>query len=273
MILGMKFSGVRVQASLTALFLAVGLFLTNVPTTLAQAGDGCATSPDLTAEQRTALGNLTDADPATMSCQNLSADTSADTRSRRCITGACSGGTNRMCCLPGTGASRGLGGEEPSGPVRSSGGGTLRLQLPACVESGNCGLDDIVETGVNFANFLFGISGAIFLAIFVYAGFKYIFFASNPSEANSSKGMLVNATIGIILMFGASALVTTVYNAFRAGSSGGDARCTASFPANSCQPLSANWEDLDARNAEIRDRSCQPGLCGDDNRLVCCPTR
>ena len=269
----MKFLGVRFQVSVMSLVLALGLFLTNVPTTLAQAGDGCATSPDLTEEQQRAVRNIELADPANraadMSCQNVSADVPAG----RCITGACSGGANRRCCLPGTGASRGLGAEEPTAPARSGGGGTLRLQLPACVESGNCGLDDIVETGVNFANFLFGISGAIFLAIFVYAGFKYIFFASNPSEANSSKGMLVNATIGIILMFGASALVTTVYNAFRAGSSTGDARCTASFPANSCQPLSANWEDVDARNAEIRDRSCQPGLCGDDNRLVCCPTR
>jgi hypothetical protein len=269
----MKFSGVGFQVSVMSLVLALGLFLTNVPTTFAQAGDGCATSPDLTEEQQTAVRNIELADPANraadMSCQNVSADVPAG----RCITGACSGGANRRCCLPGTGASRGLGTEEPTAPARSGGGGTLRLQLPACIESGNCGLDDIVETGVNFANFLFGISGAIFLAIFVYAGFKYIFFASNPSEANSSKGMLVNATIGIILMFGASALVTTVYNAFRAGSSGGDARCTASFPANSCQPLSANWEDVDARNAEIRDRSCQPGLCGDDNRLVCCPTR
>lgn len=177
-----------------------------------------------------------------------------------------------MCCMPGTGADRGRSAETSTAPAGARSGGVLRLQLPDCVSDGNCGLDDLVKTGVNFANFLFGISGAIFLAIFVYAGFKYIFFASQSSEVSAAKGMLVNATIGIILMFGASALVTTVYNAFRAGGSGGDARCTASFPANSCQPLSANWEDVTARNAEIRDRSCQPGLCGDGNRLVCCPT-
>lgn len=241
-------------------------------------GDGCATSPDLTPAQQRELENLPDHEdgdastaPVEMSCQNLSGEGLSDVRSRRCITNACPG-TEAVCCLPGTGADRGRGDTEPSEPsVSGGGGGPLRLVLPDCINSGNCGLDDIIETGVNFANFLFGISGAIFLAIFVWAGFKYIFFASNPSEANSSKGMLVNATIGLILMFGASALVTTVYNAFRAGSSGGDARCAAAYPANSCQPLSANWEDLEARNAEIRTRSCQPGLCGDDNRLVCCP--
>jgi hypothetical protein len=257
--------------------LAVSCLLLIIPTNGVHAqGDGCATASTLTPAQQTAVRNIESADPAntaaSMSCQNLSADVSSDSRSRRCITGACPGGTDTMCCLPGTGADRGRGPTEPAEPGSGGGGGgPLRLQLPACIESGNCGLDDIIETGVNFANFLFGISGAIFLAIFVYAGFKYIFFASNPSEANSSKGMLVNATIGLILMFGASALVTTVYNAFRAGSSGGDARCVAAYPANSCQPLTANWEDVDARNAEIRERGCQPGLCGDDNRLVCCP--
>jgi len=254
------------------MLLVLGLFMSNVQMVSAQAGDGCAVpsaSRELTPAQTTALGNIPDAVPADMSCQNLSAGSSRD----RCISGACPGGTDTMCCMPGTGASRGLGGEEPAAPAGGGGGGgVLRLQLPSCVSDGNCGLDDLVETGVNFANFLFGISGAIFLAIFVYAGFKYIFFASQSSEVSAAKGMLVNATIGIILMFGASALVTTVYNAFRAGGSGGDARCTAAFPANSCQPLSANWEDVDARNAEIRTRSCQPGLCGDGNRLVCCPT-
>lgn len=265
-------------ASRFSLWLLAG-FLLSVPLSVvqAQAGDGCATAPSLTAAQQTSVRNIEAADPANraedMSCQNLSSDVSSDVRSRRCITGACSGGANRQCCLPGTGASRGLGTESPTETPRARSGGILRLQLPDCVQSGNCGLDDIIQTAVNFANFLFGISGAIFLAIFVYAGFKYIFFASNPSEANSSKGMLVNATIGIILMFGASALVTTVYNAFRAGSGGGDARCQAAYPSNSCQPLSANWEDVDARNAEIRERGCQPGLCGDNNRLVCCPNR
>ncbi|MCE9586454.1 pilin [Candidatus Uhrbacteria bacterium] len=222
---------------------------------------------DLTPGQISAFGDLTQ-----MSCQNLSAEVTPEARLQRCISGACPGGTDTMCCMAGTGASRGRTTTEPAAPAAGGGGGALRLQLPACIQSGNCGLDDIVETGVNFANFLFGISGAIFLAIFVYAGFKYIFFASQASEVSSAKGMLVNATIGIILMFGASALVTTVYNAFRAGGSGGDARCTASYPANSCQPLSANWEDVTARDAEIRTRRCQPGLCGDGNRLVCCPT-
>lgn len=251
---------------------AAAIFL--VPSAAVHAGDGCATADSLTPAQRTALTNLVATDPAntaeSMSCQDLSADVTAAARSQRCISGACTGGRNRMCCLPGTGAARETGG---AASTDDAGGGIFRLELPACVETGNCGLDDIVQTGVNFANFLFGISGAIFLAIFVYAGFKYIFFASNANEAGSAKGMLVNATIGIVIMFGASALVTTVYNSIRVGGSGDGEQCASLYPNHSCQALTANWSDEAARNAEIRERRCQPGVCGEGNRLVCCPNR
>ena len=257
-----------------AFLLAGFLLIVPMSAAQAQAGDGCAVmSPThvLTLAQITALANTPGLVDVDMSCRNLTADVSPDARLQYCISGACSGGTDVMCCMPGIGADRGLTPIAPGAPA--GGGGGLRLVLPACTANGDCGLNDIVQMGVNFANFLFGISGAIFLAIFVYAGFKYIFFASNSSEINSSKGMLVNATIGIILMFGASALVTTVYNSFRAGSSGSDAQCTASYPANTCQQLNADYGNVTARDAEIRERSCRPGLCGADNQLVCCPTR
>jgi len=261
---------------LVATLFSLAMFWSSTPVVFA-VGDGCATSDSLSATQRTALTNLLEANSgstaADMSCQDLSADVSATVRTQRCISGACTGGRNRMCCLPSTGAS---GGREPGtaeGEADESGGGILRLELPTCIESGNCGLDDILQTGVNFANFLFGISGAIFLAIFVYAGFKYIFFASNANEAGSAKSMIVNATIGIIIMFGASALVTTIYNSIRVGGTAGDEQCAALYENHSCQALTANWSDEAARNEEIRSRRCQPGLCGEDNRLVCCPNR
>jgi len=278
MMLGMKKEQLtRNSKQLLGWLLAVSCLLLTIPTSgvQAQAGDGCGTT-DLTPAQQTAVGNIQRADPendpATMSCQNV-AGVSRDTRSSRCISGACPGGADTMCCLPGIGASRGRVPEAPTEPAveRADRGGALRLQLPDCTRTGDCGLDDLVQMGVNFANFLFGISGAIFLAIFVYAGFKYIFFASNASEAASSKGMLVNATIGIILMFGASALVTTVYNSFRTGGSGGSERCAAAYPTFSCQALTANREDTDARSAEVTSRGCHPGLCGERNLLVCCP--
>lgn len=253
------------------LLLAGGLFFVNAPVVRAV---GSCPPETLTATQQASM-SLTATSPeiATMSCQTLGSEVTPADRLRKCISGACPGDSTVMCCLPGTGASRGLTPTSPTTPV-ATGGSVLRLQMPACTANGNCGLDDIVQMGVNFANFLFGISGAIFLAIFVYAGFKYIFFASNSSEVSSAKKMLVNATIGIVLMFGASALVTTVYNAARTGETGGSTaggadRCVASFSTYSCQPLSVSWSDVTARNAEIARRVCKAGLC--PGTLVCCP--
>lgn len=87
------------------------------------------------------------------------------------------------------------------------------------MNTGNCGLDDIVKTGVNFANFLFGISGAVLLATFVYGGVLYLI-AGKSGDVAKAKKMIVDALIGMVLVFGAGLLVTTVYNTFRPGSTG-----------------------------------------------------
>lgn len=251
-----------------------GLFFVRAQTVWA------ATCPptELTASQATSMSlSATAPEIATMSCQTLTAEVTPTQRLQKCIPGACPGDSTVMCCLPGTGAVRGLAPAAPASPATGGSGGALKLQMPTCTENGNCGLDDILQMGVNFANFLFGISGAIFLAIFVYAGFKYIFFASNSGTAKSSKDMLVNATIGIVLMFGASALVTTIYNAARTNSGAdgssvpaGSERCASAYQGYSCKPLTVAWSDVTARKEEIASKGCKPTLCSGE--LVCCPS-
>lgn len=254
-------------------FIAIACFL---PTAVfAQSGDGCATGSSLTPEQLTQLRNMSGSpDASTFSCQNVPSTMSADTRAGRCITGACSGGADRLCCLPGTGgrtAGTGTTGGTTGAttPARPAGS----LVLPACVSDGDCTLDDIVQTGVNFANFLFGISGAIFLAIFVYAGFKYIWSSSNPSEISKAKAMLVNATVGMLLIISAGVLVNFVYQAV-IGTGGGEATatntCERNHPGFTCTALSS---DASARATEITDRSCVPNQClASPDNVVCCPS-
>ncbi len=249
-----------------------GLFFVRAQTVWA------ATCPptELTASQATSMSlSATAPEIATMSCQTLTAEVTPTQRLQKCISGACPGDSTVMCCLPGTGAVRGLAPAAPASPATGGSGGALKLQMPTCTENGNCGLDDILQMGVNFANFLFGISGAIFLAIFVYAGFKYIFFASNSGTAKSSKDMLVNATIGIVLMFGASALVTTIYQSVRTSATesiaGGADTCVSTHAGHACQELTVAWTNVTAREAEITARHCYKNLCGSGNINVCCP--
>lgn len=163
-------------------------------------------------------GSTTPVDEATASstfssfaCQNVSTlDPAA--RSQRCVTGLCSGGTDNLCCTADVvGRGTGAGTATPAAAPRSS---FLRIELPGCVATGDCGLDDIVKTGVNFANFLFGISGAVLLATFVYGGVLYLI-AGKSGDVAKAKKMIVDALIGMVLVFGAGLLVTTIYNTFK----------------------------------------------------------
>jgi len=131
-------------------------------------------------------------------------------------------------------------------------------------------VDDIVKTGVYFANFLFGLSGAILLATFVYGGVLYIT-AGSSGNVGKAKDMIKNALIGMVLVFGAGALVTTVYDTFRSDTGGGADSCQASHPTFSCQYLTAPSTDSAAQQAEMTRRGCVPGLCAGDDTRRCCP--
>ncbi|MBP6944668.1 hypothetical protein KBD61_02625 [Patescibacteria group bacterium] len=100
-----------------------------------------------------------------------------------------------------------------------------RLGLPPCAVShdpsiaGKCTLNDIKAVAVNFANFLMGLAAAFFLAIFVWAGFKYIFFAYDSGVAADARKTLVSAAIGMLLVLGAATIVRFVSSAATGGSS------------------------------------------------------
>ena len=200
-------------------------------------------------------------------CQNVrSLDTTA--RSRNCVIGLCPGSDDVMCCAPGVGGREGSSGGSATGTA--GGSSFFRLRLPACVESGDCTVDDIVRTGVYFANFLFGLSGAILLATFVYGGVLYIT-AGSGKNVGKAKDMIKNALIGMVLVFGAGALVTTVYDTFRSDTGGRADRCQAEHPTFSCQYLTASASDDAAQQAEMTRRGCVPGLCAGDETRRCCP--
>lgn len=223
-------------------------------------------NPRMTDARRTSLENIssdTGVAREDFSCQDVG-DVSDTVVSGRCVTGLCPGAANIRCCVPGTGGRPG-GTEMDTGEEETPGGVGIpqRLILPACTETGDCDLDDIIQTGVNFANFLFGISGAVFLAIFVYAGILYLTAGGSTDRVGKAKRMLVQATIGMLLVVGAGIMVTFVHNAFRGGA--GD-RCEQAHEGFQCTELPE--EDLDE---EIRNRGCVRGLCPGAENNVCCP--
>lgn len=215
---------------------------------------------------------------SSLDCINVSG-LSATLRARSCVSSIiCAGSPDVQCCAPETGGRAGATGACVDDPeagitcptVTTGGGGFMRLELPACTKNGDCTLDDIVQTGVNFANFLFGISGAILLATFVYAGVLYLTAGSGES-VSKAKDMLKNAVIGMILVFGAGLLVSTVYDTFRSDSAGGSDTCTTSKPGFSCQYLSSTAADTTALQAEMTSRRCVADLCAGAPTRACCP--
>jgi hypothetical protein len=155
-----------------------------------------------------------------LNCLNVSG-LSPTLRSQSCVSSiTCAGSPDVQCCAPGTGGREGTAGADGgTAPAAGAGGGFLSLQLPSCISDGNCSLDDIVRTGVSFANLLFGLSGAVLLATFVYGGVLYLT-AGSSANVSKAKDMLKNALIGMVLVFGAGLLVSTIYNTFRSDTAG-----------------------------------------------------
>lgn len=93
-----------------------------------------------------------------------------------------------------------------SGSSAPSGGGSVQVPDPLNGADIPSLIGNIVRT---FA----GIAGSIALAIFVWGGFSYILSGGESSKVKASTEMLRNASIGIVLIFGAYMLTATIINA------------------------------------------------------------
>lgn len=92
----------------------------------------------------------------------------------------------------------------------SSGNGGMRFVLPSCTEDGNCSLTDIINTAIRAANFLLALSGLVFLATVLWAGAQLIFFAQDAKSIGKAQGMLVSASIAMIIIMVAGVAVRFV---------------------------------------------------------------
>ncbi len=129
------------------------------------------------------------------SCMNSSQGTN-------CVSGLCPGAANIQCCKQGAAG------------TTSTGGGNLGPLLPACAATGRCTLCDLIQVAVNFGEFLFAIVGALVLLFFVYGGFRMIISGGKPAEIEKGKSAMVNAVIGILIVFlaysGVNFIITAV---------------------------------------------------------------
>ena len=161
----------------------------------------------------------------------------------------------------------------PLGATTTTETGTLNMQswipsdVRACMRTGNCNPDHLVRIGAAFANFLFGLSGAIFLLTFVYGGFLYLTAGGASENVKKAQKMIVEAAIGMMLMFGASTLIRFVYKTVTPPS-----RCESerSSQGYACQYVAGETAAERAANGG----SCLTGLCNLSDQgpnIMCCP--
>ncbi|MEN9558252.1 MAG: hypothetical protein RL141_621 [Candidatus Parcubacteria bacterium] len=183
-------------------------------------------------------------------------------------------GTVTQCCVPGTGLA--LGAAAAAGAAAPVEAAPFGLVLPACIQTGNCGLNEVVFTGAQFANFLIQISGAVFLGIFVWGGFKYLT-AGTSKRSAEAKEMIIKATLAMALMMSAFVFIRFVQSALIEASvqqgttqkdTCGDDTQTASF---SCISLPVVETDAAAISKEMSARGCAADKCVGPANRQCCP--
>jgi hypothetical protein len=75
---------------------------------------------------------------------------------------------------------------------------------------GNYSLNDMLALGVNVANWILGVVGALALLFFVYGGFVFILSGGSEEKVREGKTVLMNAIIGLVIVFASYLIVQFV---------------------------------------------------------------
>lgn len=84
---------------------------------------------------------------------------------------------------------------ESSQPVRGF------LDNLACIQGGNCGLDDIAVGFVALINLLLGMMGAVALVYFIWGGVIWITSGGNMEKVGRGRNIMINTVLAIVVAF------------------------------------------------------------------------
>jgi hypothetical protein len=191
---------------------------------------------------------------------------------------------NETCPQPTTpaGTSGEASSEAGSGAsTQGSGGQTVpqlrspdRLVLPGCTKTGDCTLNDIVQTGVNFATFVMGLSGALFFAVFIYGGALYLLSFGNKSRVQKGKDAIKGAVIGMVFVLGAWTIVNTLVKGLKGQSTAAtppaQSKCQAQGAGYSCVTLQGSTSQAAVADGNAKGYTCKTGLCPGAVNVLCC---
>lgn len=117
-----------------------------------------------------------------------------------------------------------------------------------CVQKGDTTCEYSVSTfmrvGINVANIILGLVGALALVVFIYGGVRMLTSGGNAESVTAGKKSIMGAVVGIVLVFGSYTIITFAINKLLVPKSGyqfngqldagdsvvGKADCTAAAP-------------------------------------------
>lgn len=79
-----------------------------------------------------------------------------------------------------------------------------------CQSHGRCSTTDILQVILNIGTFILGISGSVFLLMFIIGGFTWMLSGGNDTLIKTGLDTMRDAVIGLIIIFSAYMIVNTV---------------------------------------------------------------
>ncbi|NUM25903.1 MAG: hypothetical protein HUU49_04825 [Candidatus Buchananbacteria bacterium] len=86
-----------------------------------------------------------------------------------------------------------------------------------------CGLNEMLQVGINFSKILLALTGSAALLMFVYGGAMFIMAAGKQEMVQKGKAAMTAAVIGIVIILGAYLIVNFTILALTKGEVGGNA--------------------------------------------------
>lgn len=79
---------------------------------------------------------------------------------------------------------------------------------------GDYELNDVLKIGTNIVKLIFGVVGSLTLLFFVYGGVMFLISAGSSDKVQKAKTILINSTIGLIIVFASYLIVDFTIKAF-----------------------------------------------------------
>lgn len=79
-----------------------------------------------------------------------------------------------------------------------------------CYNKGECQIEDFLAVFANVGNWIAGIIGIVVFALYVWGGFHLLLAGGSSERVQKGKTIMLTATIGLIIVFGAYIFVATL---------------------------------------------------------------